>query len=458
MEFIHQPYQPEDTIAALATPPGEGGVAIIRISGKEAVKVAATCFSGPVSQYKTHTAHYGQIINHQGEVVDNVLLMPMLGRRSYTGEDTVEIYCHGGSLISRKVLETVLRAGARHAMPGEFTFKAYINGRIDLAQAEAVQTLIAAKNERALSAAEVQLRGGLSEKIADFKEKLTTIAAILEAWVDFPDEGLEFASIEEVVSDLEAAIHQMEKLSATFHEGKMIHEGLSLCLIGCPNVGKSSLMNALLEKERAIVSPIAGTTRDILEDFMLLNGLNFRLLDTAGIHKTEELIEMEGIKRSKAALAEADLVLFVLDASRGFRNEDQDLLNQLPKEKTIAVWNKTDLNEFTPPALALEHVVQVSALKKMGLEVLKKKIDEVIWKNGAPPKEEVILTNFRHKEALGQAIESIQAVNYGLKNQVSPEFLALDMRASLQALGKIIGSNVGEDILSAIFSKFCIGK
>lgn len=458
MEFIHQPYQPNETIAAVATPPGEGGVAIVRISGKDALEVAAQVFSGPVNQYRTHTAHYGKILNRNREHVDDALVLVMLGKRSYTGEDTVELHCHGGSLITRRVLETVLEAGARAARPGEFTLKAFMNGKLDLVQAEAVQELICAKNEHALNAAEMQLQGNLSRKISDFQSNLTLIAAILEAWVDFPEEGLEFASMEEISEQLAQICNQMATLCATFHDGKILHDGISLCLIGCPNAGKSSLMNAFLDKERAIVSHVPGTTRDILEDHLRLNGLNLRLIDTAGIRESDEIIEQEGIRRSKAAMTEADLVLLVLDASKPLAHEEQQLIAQVPKAKTIAIWNKIDLPHFELPSLDFPHIVSISAKEKIGLEALRKKIDEVIWEHGPPARDEVLITNVRHKEALKEAINCCQAVIDGLRMGVSPEFLSFEMRQCLRALGTIIGTNITEDILSAIFSKFCIGK
>jgi tRNA modification GTPase len=458
MEFVHIPYQPGETIAAVATPPGEGGVAIIRISGDHALDVAAKVFSGPVHQYKTHTAHFGQIINEKGEFVDDVLLLPMLGRRSYTGENTVEIHCHGGSLITRRVLDTILKAGARAARPGEFTFKAFINGKIDLAQAEAVQELICAKNEHALDAAEEQLRGTLSKRVLLFQQNLTQVAAILEAWVDFPEEGLEFASIEEICADLERACVSMQTLVNTFHEGRIIHDGIALCLIGSPNVGKSSLMNALLDKERAIVSHIPGTTRDILEDHLRLNGLNFKLIDTAGIRITDEMIEQEGIRRSKEAMQRADLILLVLDASKDLDEQDQWLLKNVPQDKTIVIWNKVDLPHGSLPTLAIPHCVKLSAKQKTGIDELHRIIDAVIWKKGPPSREEVMITNARHKEALSNAIDSCQLVIQGLKTGISPEFISMDMRQVLKEIGTIIGTNITEDILSAIFSKFCIGK
>lgn len=458
MEFVHQAYYPGETIAAIATPPGEGGVAIIRISGDHALDVAARVFSGPVSQYRTHTAHFGQIRNAQGEHVDDVLLLVMLDRRSYTGETTVEIHCHGGSLITRRVLETVLVAGARAALPGEFTFRAFVNGKMDLAQAEAVQALICAKNERALDAAEQQLQGALSQFVQQFQYTLTAIAAILEAWVDFPEEGLEFATMDEICDDLEMICQAMEKLASTFHDGKILHEGLSLCLVGCPNVGKSSLMNALLDKDRAIVSPTPGTTRDVLEDHLRLNGLHLKVSDTAGIRETSEDIEQEGIRRSKQAVQQADLVLLVLDAHQGLTEEDRHLLEIVPASKTIAIWNKIDLAHADLPHLIFPFTVKLSAKQRQGLDELHQVIDQLIWQNGPPSKEEIVITNIRHKEALNISVEAARRVQQGLRQSVSPEFLTIDMRQALNELGKVIGTNVSEDILSAIFSKFCIGK
>ena len=454
MHFIHRPYQKGETIAAVATPPGEGGVAIIRISGDRALEVAEKVYSGKIRTYQSHTVHFGRIIK-QDEVIDEVLFVVMKNPRSYTGEDTVEIQCHGGSLITKRVLQTILEAGARAALPGEFTFKAYMNGKLDLAQAEAVQELIAAKNDLALHAAEHQLSGALSKKIESFQRELVDIAAILEAWVDFPEEGLEFASFEEVIGSLEGTRKKMEQLSQTFHEGKIVHEGLTMCLSGAPNVGKSSLMNALLGKERAIVTAIPGTTRDLLEADLRIGGLHFRLVDTAGIRATDEIVEKEGIRRSHQALQDADLILLVLDASRGVQATDQDLLNIAPSHKTLVVWNKVDLpTAHQKPESSLE----VSAKEGVGLDHLLKAIDEKIWRSGPPSKEEVVITNQRHHQALNQAIESIQLVIDGLKNRVSAEFVAADMRRALLELGTIIGTDISEDILSAIFSKFCVGK
>ena len=454
MHFVHRPYQKGETIAAVATPPGEGGVAIVRISGDKALDVAEKVYSGPIRSYQSHMLHVGRIMRNH-DIVDEVLIVVMKNPRSYTGEDTVEIHCHGGSLITKRVLETILEAGARAALPGEFTFKAYMNGKLDLAEAEAVQELIAAKNDLALHAAESQLRGALSKKIESFQKELVDIAAILEAWVDFPEEGLEFASFEEVIASLEKTRSKMETLSQTFHDGKIVHEGLTMCLSGAPNVGKSSLMNALLGKERAIVTPIAGTTRDLLEADLRIGGLHFRLVDTAGIRATEEMIEQEGIRRSHQALQEADLILLVLDASRGIQETDQELLNIAPSQKTLVIWNKVDLpSSHQKPKNALE----VSAKQGLGLDLIRQAIDQKIWRSGPPSKEEIVITNQRHHQALTHALESIQLVIEGLKTRVSAEFVAADMRRALLELGTIIGTDISEDILSAIFSKFCVGK
>lgn len=458
MEFVHQHYVPGETIAAVATPPGEGGVAIVRISGNQAFETATRIFSGPVNSYKSHTAHYGQIRDLDGTHVDDVLLLVMRGKRSYTGEDTVEIHCHGGSLITRHVLEVVLSAGARAARPGEFTFKAFMNGKIDLAQAEAVQELICAKNDHALNAAEAHLKGALSNRISSFQHRLTDTAAILEAWVDFPEEGLEFSTVDEICTTLDSVSKDMEALVATFHDGKIMHDGITMCLVGCPNVGKSSLMNALLDKERAIVSHIPGTTRDVLEDHMRLNGLNFRLMDTAGIRHADDLIEIEGIRRSKEAMSQADLVLLVLDASQGIQKEDRWLLDTIPKDKTIVIWNKCDLPYQCIDLESIPHCVQISAKQRKGLDLLHKEIDKVIWKKGPPSREEVMITNLRHKESLEKSIEALKRLVKGLREGISPEFLSMEMRTCLMQLGLIIGTNITEDILSAIFSKFCIGK
>ncbi len=458
MEFVHRPYIPGDTIAAIATPPGEGGIAVIRVTGENALSVVSKIYSGPIHTYKSHTAHLGKILDLQGNTIDEVLVLILLGKRSFAGEDTVEIHCHGGSIVTKKVLGVVLQAGARAALPGEFSFKAFMSGKIDLAQAEAVQELIGAKNEKALFIAEQQLQGALSNKIEKFQKELVDIAAILEAWVDFPEEGLEFATKEEILCSLQTTLTKMKTLSDTFHEGKVIKEGLSLCLAGPPNAGKSSLMNALLGKDRAIVTDIPGTTRDLLEEDILLAGLHFRITDTAGIRETTEVIEKEGIKRSRQAMQAADIVLLIFDASMPIGEKEEELLRLSPPEKTILVWNKIDLQEPTDTLTERFSTTLLSAKTGHGIDLLKQTIEKLLWRSGPPSKEEVVISSLRHKQALDAAIGACDSLMFGLEQEISPEFLSMEMRKILVELGTILGTNITEDVLSAIFSKFCVGK
>lgn len=455
MHYVHLPQENNDTIAAIATAPGEGGVAIIRISGANAVQIASLVFSGPVPTYLSHRAHFGKIYNEAREVIDEGLLLYMKGPKSYTGEDTVEIHCHGGSLISQMVLQAVVHKGARLAKPGEFTKRAYLNGKIDLSQAEAVQKLISAKNALAIRSAKQQLEGKLSETVRSLQKELTEIAAVLEAWVDFPEEGLEFLSIEEAIVILNSIVEKIEKLCRSFHNGKMISDGISLCLIGPPNAGKSSLMNALLGKDRAIVTPIAGTTRDLLEDQMRLGNLHFRIIDTAGIRETEELIEKEGIRRSKLAMQMADLVLCVFDATEPV---DEEIAASLDWEKSLVVWNKIDKELAKPLPTRFPHAVALSALRQTHLDDLQTAIETLLKRDSVSMQEEVIITIERHYTALINAKTALQKLIHSLQTQVSAEFVSADMREALNQLGTIIGTHVTEDILSAIFSKFCVGK
>ena len=448
-------FQKNDVIAAAATAPGEGAIAVIRMSGTNALNIADSVCNKPVSTAPSHTAHYRKILNSDGMPIDHVLIILMKNPRSYTGEDTVEISCHGGSLMTRRILDRLYAAGARPAEPGEFSLRAFLNGKIDLAQAEAVQQLIGAKNERAMEHAEKQLEGALSQSIASFQKTLTDTAAILEAWVDFPEEDLEFAKTDEIIETLEAVCQKMEQLQETFHDGRTLSEGLSLCLIGSPNVGKSSLMNALLGFDRAIVTEIAGTTRDLLAEDLRLCGLHFRLIDTAGIRDTEEIVEQEGIRRSKDTMREADLILLLLDASRPLSDGDLTLLSSAPKDKTLIVWNKIDIGALDPSISP----IAISAKERLGLDNLREAIDQLIWKKGGlPSKEEVMITSLRHHQALTKALGFARKVIDDLRQGVSAEFTASDMRACLNELGAILGADVTEEILSAIFSKFCLGK
>jgi tRNA modification GTPase len=458
MHDIPPLYQEERTIVAVATPPGVGGIAVIRLSGKDAFSIGNNLFSKKILTQPANTVHYGWIKDLEENIIDEALVSLFKKPRSFTGEDVIEISCHGGSIIARQIVELLLQLGAVAAQPGEFTLRAFLNGKCDLTHAEAVQELISAKNEKALAASQQQLMGKLSKKIIDFRSRLTGCAAILEAWVDFPEEGVEFGTLEELCDTIEQVNNDIKLLIETYHNGKRVQEGVSLCLLGRPNVGKSSLLNALLDKEHAIVTEIPGTTRDLIEGDLYLNGLNLRLIDTAGIRQTGEVIEKEGIRRSWKAVEDADIVLLVLDASKGVTQEDEMLIARLHLPHTIIVWNKVDLPYQTVPDLGFANISSVSALKQEGIEDLMHTIDQLIWKEGPPDKGEVLITNLRHKESLENALNAFYNVVKGLKEELSPEFISFDMRDGLKALGSIIGFDITEEILSSIFSKFCIGK
>ena len=457
MTYYYNNSNSNDTIAAIATAPGTAAISVIRISGKDAIKISCKFFSGKVDTYKSHTVHFGKVLDENRQAVDSVLLTVMLAPKSYTGEDSVEISCHGGTIVTKKVYETIIQAGARPALPGEFTFRAFLHEKIDLLQAEAVQSLISASNEMALKAANSHLEGALSLTISDIQKEVIDIAAIIEAWVDFPEEGLEYASKEEIIENLGRVKTRLQNLCDSFHEGKILFDGITLAIIGTPNVGKSSLMNALCKKERSIVTPIAGTTRDSIEEKIFLGPYHFNIIDTAGIRKAEEMVEEEGIKRSKKIFEEADVILLVLDASKDPTDDDLKLFEQIDQKKTVVIWNKIDLGNI-PPKLECKNSCHISAKKILGMEELKETILKVIRENTPPSKEEIILTQIRHKQGIEEAINSIEAARNGLNNNISAEFVASDMRYCLNHLSTIIGHDVTEDILSAIFSKFCVGK
>jgi len=452
MQFTHRTYIPGDTIVALATPPGEGGVAIVRISGNDAQEVAKKMLSS--KNFTSHIAHVARVITESGITIDRALILPLLGKKSFTGEDTIEIHCHGGTLIPSQVIKRAIECGARAANPGEFSFRAFSNGKLSLSQAEAIQQLIASKNETALKSAMQQLEGRLHKQITHIQKSLFDIAAILEAWVDFPEEGLEFASIDDVLQELTSMTDQLAHLLATYQDGKRLSSSYSLCLLGEPNVGKSSLLNALAGRDRAIVTDIAGTTRDLLEEELHFSGYSFRVIDTAGIRETDEIVEKEGVRRSKKAASEADIVVLVLDRTKGLSGA-KELLESLPKEKTIIVWNKADLEHRKDIALPFEHIVHLSAKQESGIIDLQ---NALLSFTSHGNKEEFLITVDRHYHALLAAKEHLSKVIEGLKTDISAEFVSSDMRACLKELGTIIGSDVTEDLLSSIFSKFCVGK
>lgn len=451
-------YPEGDTIVARATPPGEGGIAILRLSGPQSGEIANQIFSKEVGALPSHQLQYGKFLDPQGNVIDRGYLVIFREGRSYTGEEVVELHCHGGVALTQTLLEQVIARGARPAQPGEFTYRAYRNGQMDLAQAEAVQQLIAAKSREACMAATHQLEGRLSKKITAFQKELTQQAAILEAWVDFPEEGLEFTTVEEMEGILLSLQREMETLAQTYDQGRRLTEGIRLCLAGSPNVGKSSLFNLLVEEERAIVTEIPGTTRDRLEADLQFQGFTLTLVDTAGIRETEERVEREGIRRSLAAMEEADLILFILDASRELTPDEEEQLRQLHQKKGLLIWNKMDLVERAPSLPFPWPQLFLSAHEKRGIEALHDTMAEQLSALEGFSRGELVITSLRHLHQLRRAITSLCTVVKGLLEGLSPELLALELGEARRALGEITGGDLVEELLSSLFATFCVGK
>jgi tRNA modification GTPase len=469
----------DDTIAAIATPLGEGGLAVVRISGAEAFAVADKIFlpGGKISLKPsaalTHTIHYGKIIRH-GEIVDEVLLSVLRAPRTFTREDTVEISCHGGILPAKLVLDTILENGVRLAEPGEFTRRAFLNGRLDLAQAEAVADLIHSRTELALAAANEQLAGKLSQRINQLRDDLMKTLAHVEAHIDFPDEDIAPETRAQLIKRLENGIAFMDELLRTANEGQILRRGIRAAIVGRPNAGKSSLLNQLLGHDRAIVSPIAGTTRDTIEETANIRGLPVVFIDTAGLREGRDEIEVEGIRRSRETLEKAELILHVLDASEPLTSADEIYLTELAVKKRILVRNKTDLpqklnlsgggasvlasrderlvSSLAPP------IIDVSCLSGQGIEALKDAIKNLVWAGKIEAGMLQVMINSRHQEALGRARAATVETTAALRADKSLELVALDLRIAVNAVGEIVGKTATEDLLDSIFSQFCLGK
>lgn len=469
-------YNLDDTIAAISTPVGQGGIGIIRLSGKEALAVADKIFMAKdgkrPSGYKTYTVHYGWIVKGQNAsrttIVDEVLLTVMRAPRSYTKEDIVEISCHSGIVVLREILDLVLANGARLAEPGEFTKRAFLNGRIDLSRAEAVMDIINAKTNLALESGIRQLTGGLLEALGRIKKELLSAIALIEANIDFPEEGIESARKPNyglVAKKIERAINsvsnKIDGLLKSGRHGKVLREGISAVILGRANVGKSSLLNALLKEERAIVSPIAGTTRDAIEEIIDIQGIPLKIADTAGIIEPRDLIEKEALKRTRDYLNKANLVLLVLDASKKLSRYDRILFKKASGKVVIAVLNKSDLKlkiEQEEIIRHFPHLVEVSSLKGRGLRELEEKIIQLCWEGRLEASDEIILTNSRHIRLLTQAKEALDRAWNSLEEELSIEYIAEDLRLCRNYLGQITGETAEPDILDKIFSEFCIGK
>jgi tRNA modification GTPase len=454
----------DDTIAAIATPLGEGGLAVVRISGKNALAVADQSFlplgkdSRKPSAAGSHTIQYGKIVN-AGRVIDEVLLATLRAPRTFTREDTVEISCHGGLLPAKLVLDTLLKNGARLAEPGEFTRRAFLNGRIDLAQAEAVADLIHSRTELALSAANEQLAGKLSQRINRLRDDLMLALAHVEAHIDFPDEDIAPDTREKLWQRLENGLAFMDELLRTADEGQILRRGIRAAILGRPNAGKSSLLNQLLGRDRAIVSPIAGTTRDTIEETANIRGLPVVFIDTAGLREARDEIEVEGIRRSHESLAQAELILHVLDASQPLAEADEQLFAAFAAKKRILVCNKTDLRRKLnlPPGLTAP-VVDVSCLGGQGIEALKDTLRQLIWSGEITAEMLQVTINSRHQDALNRARTSLRQAADALRDAATLELVAMDLRIAANAVGEIVGKTTTEDLLDSIFSTFCIGK
>ena len=460
------PHPLDDTIAAISTPPGHSGIGIVRISGPDALAIADRVFrpANPAkipSRVRSFTTSYGHVVR-DGEVVDEVLLTVMRAPRTYTTQDVVEINCHGGISPLRRTLELVLESGARLADPGEFTKRAFLLGRIDLAQAEAALDLIFAQTEDAQKAAARQLQGALSAQVNALRDRLVEILAHLEASIDFGDEGLELMGLAQVDGHLATVAAELGRLVQGATVGRLLREGLRTAIVGRPNVGKSSLMNALLGQDRVIVTHIPGTTRDVVEERIEVAGVPVVLLDTAGLRATDDPVESIGVARTRNALQDADLALLIVDGSQPLTEEDRALLLEMRQHRALVVINKSDLPRAVNPMevaeLAQTQTVTVSALTGAGLDVLRETIGQRVWTGASRADAGSLVTNVRHKQALERAAQHVQAGRAAIASGLSEEYVAEDLRDALDALGEIVGLTLPEDVIDRIFATFCIGK
>lgn len=458
-----------DTIAAISTPFGESGIGIVRVSGKDCDRIISSLFrsNSGVQSFKSHTLYYGELIDaSDAEPIDEVLAVIMNNKKTYTREDCLEFHCHGGYLVLRKVLEAVLSLGARLAEPGEFTKRAFINGRIDLSQAEAVIDIIRAKTDRSHKYAKDQLKGLLSERINEYKEKILHILAEIEATIDFEEEeDIELISFEKLIVPLNAIVKGLKELAGSYHYGKIYREGISAIILGKANVGKSSIFNLLLGEERAIVTSHPGTTRDFIEESFYADGIPIRIMDTAGIKPPGNLVEEMGQKMMERGLGSADLVIFVMDMSQPLNQKDIEYIKSLesPKRERIIVLNKSDLQQCFSKENIYEHidgdpVLEVSAQQNIGFTELKDSISGKIVNGGFYQPGDTIVTNLRHKMALEEALDNLHIAKSGILLERYPELIAFDIKRALDCLGKITGEMTTEDMLDRIFSEFCIGK
>ncbi|MFQ5823341.1 MAG: tRNA uridine-5-carboxymethylaminomethyl(34) synthesis GTPase MnmE [bacterium] len=482
-------YNKEDTIAAISTPKGSGGIAVIRINGSSAISIVDKIFQGKVRllEAESHKAYLGKIVmspqnekvqsylketTQNVEFLDEIIVTLFRAPNSYTRENIVEIGCHGGQFISHRILELLLEQGARLAQPGEFTQRAFLNGRLDLSQAEAVADIIRAKTELSLKTALTQYQGALSRRIKNIRQGLIEICSLLELELDFAEEDIEFADRAEVERKLKNSIEEIRLFLSTYERGKILREGAKVAIIGRPNVGKSSLLNALLKEERAIVTEIPGTTRDVLEEQLDIRGVLFRVVDTAGIRPPGDKVEQEGVRRTENQIKDADIILLIFDGSAQLNCHDLEIINHVftirKHDKEIhngfvGLINKIDLEQKLTRTKLNKHlgngpILEISAKEHLGFKKLEEILIRLVLGNEGYSQDKPLLTSIRHKQALNLALESLQAGLNSLARGLSSEFVALDLRAALEHLGEIIGEVTTEDILNNIFSKYCIGK
>lgn len=455
-----------DTIAAIATAMSNSGIGIVRISGDEALEVADRIFvskkgNKKVSEMASHTIHYGYVKDGE-DIVDEVMLLIMKAPNSYTTEDTIEIDCHGGVLVMQKILETVLKYGARAAEPGEFTKRAFLNGRIDLSQAESVIDIINAKNDFALQSSVSQLRGSVLEKIKDLRAAIIHEIAFIESALDDPEHVDIESYPQKLLITVKSLWKTVDKMLESADNGRVLREGINTVIVGKPNAGKSSLLNTLVGQERAIVTDIAGTTRDILEEQIRLRGISLNVIDTAGIRDTDDVVEQIGVNKSREYVEKADLVIYVVDSSTPLDENDEEIIASIQDKNAIILLNKSDLHQVATKEMLKEKIdrktIEISAKEQTGIEELETAIQEMFFHGKISFNDEVYITNVRHKNALEETAKSLQMVINSIENGMPEDFFSIDLMNAYEELGSIIGESVGEDLVNEIFSKFCMGK
>ena len=449
----------QDTIAAIATAMSNSGIGIVRISGEDSLYIANKIYKG--KELKDHAIHYGHIIDGE-EIIDEVLVMVMKGPHSFTGEDTVEINCHGGVYVVKRVLETVIKHGARPAEPGEFTKRAFLNGKIDLSQAEAVIDVINSKNEYALKSSLSQLKGNVQKKIKKIREEILYHTAFIETALDDPEHISVDGYGEKLKVTVEELLKELKELLDTSDNGRLLKEGIKTVILGKPNAGKSSLLNVLVGEDRAIVTDIEGTTRDILEESVQLQGISLNIIDTAGIRDTKDVVEKIGVEKAKLQAGEADLVIYVVDSSRELDENDFAIMEMIQNKKAIILLNKADLTTIVSKDMIKKYVnkptFEISAKEEIGIQELEKALKDMFFKGELSFNDEVYITNIRHKTAIQSAYDSLKKVMVSIEYNMPEDFYSIDLLDAYESLGSITGETIGEDLVNEIFSKFCMGK